>query len=82
MAKKCMQYREQRRKYQVRVRNRCKVCGRPRAYYSSLWSMPYLLPRNGITGRNSRCCEIKLVGGCCCVQCDKRSNCGHVNPCA
>jgi small subunit ribosomal protein S14 len=27
-----MQYREQRRKYAVRVRNRCKVCGRPRAY--------------------------------------------------
>ena len=33
MAKKCMQYREERRKYPVRVRNRCKVCGRPRAYY-------------------------------------------------
>ena len=32
MAKKCMQYREERRKYQVRVRNRCKVCGRPRGY--------------------------------------------------
>jgi small subunit ribosomal protein S14 len=32
MAKKCMQYREQRRKFDVRVRNRCKVCGRPRGY--------------------------------------------------
>ena len=32
MAKKCMQYREERRKYPVRVRNRCKVCGRPRGY--------------------------------------------------
>ena len=32
MAKKCMQYREQRRKYKVRVRNRCKICGRPRGY--------------------------------------------------
>ncbi|HQV69017.1 MAG TPA: type Z 30S ribosomal protein S14 [Thermoflexales bacterium] len=32
MAKKCMQYREQRRKYQVRVRNRCMVTGRPRGY--------------------------------------------------
>lgn len=32
MAKTCMQYREQRRKYDVRVRNRCKVCGRPRGY--------------------------------------------------
>jgi small subunit ribosomal protein S14 len=32
MAKKCMLYREQRRKYKVRVRNRCNQCGRPRAY--------------------------------------------------
>ena len=32
MAKKCMQYREERRKFQVRVRNRCNVCGRPRGY--------------------------------------------------
>jgi small subunit ribosomal protein S14 len=32
MAKKCMQYREQRRKFDVRIRNRCKVCGRPRGY--------------------------------------------------
>ena len=32
MAKKCMEYREQRRKHAVQVRNRCKVCGRPRAY--------------------------------------------------
>ena len=32
MAKTCMQYREQRRKYEVRVRNRCQKCGRPRAF--------------------------------------------------
>lgn len=32
MAKKAMKYRELRRKYDVRVRNRCKICGRPRAY--------------------------------------------------
>ena len=32
MAKKCMYYREQRRKYKNRVRNRCMQCGRPRAY--------------------------------------------------
>ena len=32
MAKTCMQYREQSRKYAVRVRNRCKLCGRPRGY--------------------------------------------------
>lgn len=32
MAKKCMEYRELRRKYPTRVRNRCSRCGRPRAY--------------------------------------------------
>jgi small subunit ribosomal protein S14 len=32
MAKTCMQYREMRRKYPTRVRNRCKLCGRPRGY--------------------------------------------------
>lgn len=32
MAKKSMIVRESRRKYDVRVRNRCKKCGRPRAY--------------------------------------------------
>ncbi|RME46198.1 MAG: type Z 30S ribosomal protein S14 [Chloroflexi bacterium] len=32
MAKKSMIAREKRRKYRVRVRNRCKLCGRPRAY--------------------------------------------------
>lgn len=32
MAKKCMQFREARRKFKVRVRNRCMVTGRPRGY--------------------------------------------------
>jgi len=32
MAKTCMTYREMRRKYPTRVRNRCKLCGRPRGY--------------------------------------------------
>ena len=32
MSSKCMPYREERRKYDVRVRNRCKICGRPRGY--------------------------------------------------
>jgi small subunit ribosomal protein S14 len=32
MAKKCMYYREQRRKYDIQVRNRCLRCGRPRGY--------------------------------------------------
>jgi small subunit ribosomal protein S14 len=33
MAKKCMPIRETRRKFDVRVRNRCQRCGRPRGYY-------------------------------------------------
>lgn len=33
MAKKSMISRESKRKYDVRVRNRCKKCGRPRGYY-------------------------------------------------
>jgi small subunit ribosomal protein S14 len=32
VAKKCMIYREKRRKYKVRKRNRCMRCGRPRGY--------------------------------------------------
>jgi small subunit ribosomal protein S14 len=32
MASTCMPIRETRRKYQTRVRNRCKQCGRPRGY--------------------------------------------------
>jgi small subunit ribosomal protein S14 len=32
MAKKSLIIKESRRKYPIRVRNRCKVCGRPRGY--------------------------------------------------
>ncbi|NPV86822.1 MAG: type Z 30S ribosomal protein S14 [Anaerolineae bacterium] len=32
MAKKCMMYRETRRKFDNQVRNRCRICGRPRGY--------------------------------------------------
>ena len=32
MAKTSIIYREKNRKYPTRVRNRCRVCGRPRAY--------------------------------------------------
>lgn len=33
MTRKALPIREQRRKYEVRVRNRCRRCGRPRGYY-------------------------------------------------
>ncbi len=32
MAKTCMKYREMRRQYPNQVRNRCRICGRPRGY--------------------------------------------------
>jgi small subunit ribosomal protein S14 len=32
MASKCHEKREQNRKHKTRVRNRCRVCGRPRGY--------------------------------------------------
>ncbi|HID63713.1 MAG TPA: type Z 30S ribosomal protein S14 [Anaerolineae bacterium] len=32
MAKKSMIEREKRRKYPIQVRNRCRLCGRPRGY--------------------------------------------------
>jgi small subunit ribosomal protein S14 len=32
VAKTSMTFREQRRKFKVRVRNRCRICGRPRGY--------------------------------------------------
>ena len=35
MAKKSMINRELHRKYKVRVRNRCRLCGRPRGYIRS-----------------------------------------------
>ena len=36
MAKKSMIARDTKRKYRVRVRNRCEVTGRPRGYYRKL----------------------------------------------
>lgn len=33
MTRKCLPIREENRKYEVRVTNRCKRCGRARGYY-------------------------------------------------
>jgi small subunit ribosomal protein S14 len=32
MASTCMPIREERRRHKTQVRNRCKICGRPRGY--------------------------------------------------
>jgi len=51
VAKKCMKYREQRRKYKVRVRNRCKICGRPRAYMRRFEMCRICFKREALEGR-------------------------------
>ncbi|TET49741.1 MAG: type Z 30S ribosomal protein S14 [Anaerolineales bacterium] len=32
MSRTCLPFREKRRKYKVQVRNRCRICGRPRGF--------------------------------------------------
>lgn len=51
MARKCMIYREQRRKYKVRVRNRCKICGRPRGYMRRFQLCRICFKREALEGR-------------------------------
>ena len=61
MAKKSMILKQQApAKYSTRKYNRCKVCGRPRVS-ARLWSVPYLLPRDGLQGRNPRRAQGQLV---------------------
>jgi len=51
VAKKCMIYREKRRKYKVRVRNRCKMCGRPRGYIRRFELCRICFKREALEGR-------------------------------
>ncbi len=51
MSKKCMPYREKRRKYKVRVRNRCKICGRPRGYMRRFELCRICFKREALEGR-------------------------------
>ncbi|MBK8432081.1 MAG: type Z 30S ribosomal protein S14 [Chloroflexi bacterium] len=50
MAKKSMIVREERRKYKVRVHNRCKLCGRPRGYYRRFSLCRICLREEGLKG--------------------------------
>ncbi len=50
MAKKSMVARETKRKYAVRVRSRCSMCGRPRSLFAPLQAVPHLFPRTGVNG--------------------------------
>ena len=47
MAKTCMKYREMRRKYPTRVRNRCRLCGTTTWLYPPVRDVPYLFSRAG-----------------------------------
>lgn len=51
MAKKSIVIKETRRKYAVRVRNRCKVCGRPRGYMRRFGLCRICFRREALVGR-------------------------------
>ncbi|HIC89077.1 MAG TPA: type Z 30S ribosomal protein S14 [Anaerolineae bacterium] len=51
MAKKSMIVREKRRKYTVRVRNRCAICGRPRGYMRRFDLCRICFRREALEGR-------------------------------
>ena len=61
MAKKSMILKQQAEpKFSTRRYNRCKICGVPRLP-AGLRHLPYLLPRAGLQGSDSRCQEGELV---------------------
>ncbi|MDH7486672.1 MAG: type Z 30S ribosomal protein S14 [Anaerolineae bacterium] len=51
MAKKSMIWREKRRKYPERVRNRCRICGRPRGYMRRFQLCRICFRREALEGR-------------------------------
>lgn len=51
MAKKSIRIRETRRKYPVRVRNRCRICGRPRGYIRKFQLCRICFREQALTGK-------------------------------
>ncbi len=51
MAKKSIIIRETRRKYKVRVRNRCKICGRPHGFMRRFQLCRICFRREALEGR-------------------------------
>jgi small subunit ribosomal protein S14 len=51
MAKKSIVTRESRRKYTIRIRNRCKVCGRPRGYLRRFGLCRICFRENALEGK-------------------------------
>lgn len=51
MAKTSAIYRETKRKFPVRVRNRCKLCGRPRGYMRRFQLCRICFRENALAGR-------------------------------
>jgi small subunit ribosomal protein S14 len=51
MAKTSAIFRETRRKFPVRVRNRCKLCGRPRGYMRRFQLCRICFRENALAGR-------------------------------
>lgn len=61
MAKKSIIARETKRKYKIRVRNRCRLCGRPRGYMRRFWIVSHLLPGRSLKREHSGRSKGKLV---------------------
>jgi small subunit ribosomal protein S14 len=51
MAKKAIVIRETRRKYPVQVRNRCRLCGRPRGYMRKFQMCRICFREQALAGR-------------------------------
>ena len=51
MAKKSLIYRETKRKFPVRVRNRCQLCGRPRGYIRRFKLCRICFRENALAGK-------------------------------
>ncbi len=51
MAKKSLIIKESRRKYPIRVRNRCRVCGRPRGYMRRFQMCRICFRENALMGK-------------------------------
>ena len=50
-------------KFKIRLRNRCKLCGRPTGLHAQVLDVPSLLPKDGARGRCDRRDEEFLVVG-------------------
>ncbi len=61
MAKTSIIHREKNRKFDVRVRQRCRICGRPRGYMRRFDMCRICFREAALQGRSARRSEVELV---------------------